>query len=387
MNQHKPALFVVCIAPQAIEWFFNGHLEALRDRYRVTVLTNLGLFPELTKTDGVNYISIPSERAISVFKDMVSLFVIGKIIVSIRPKTVIGLSSKSSLLSLPLSRMFGVRDRVHIFQGQVWANFSGLKKQVFKMLDRFIWSCTTKGLCVSESERIFLINSGIVNKEGRLPAVLGAGSICGVRPSIVLAAKKYSSQLRQAKTKDNLALGYVGRIHPDKGIDLLFEICRELKLRFGLDHSLTIAGPVDGIERGSLINKANQLGGIGVDVKLIPELISPEIIYPRLDLLVIPSSREGFCNAVIEAAVFGVPSIGSDIPGLRDSIAHNRTGILSERDAVAFAEAIKGAWSDGRVAQLGREARSRAKKEFSHECVISLFVQFIEERGSNDPVF
>ena len=387
MNHNKPDLFVVCIAPQAIEWFFNGHVEALRTLYNVTVFTNLSLFPNLTKIDEVTYVSILSERRISVFQDLVSLCIVGKNIVARHPQIVIGLSSKSSLLSLPLGRLFGVKDRIHIFQGQVWANFTGFKKLTFKMLDRFIWSCSKRGLCVSESERIFLISSGIVNKAGRLPEVLGAGSICGVRPSIVLAANKHSRQLRRSKAEDKPALGYLGRIHPDKGIDLLFKICRELKLSFGLDHSLTIAGPVDGIERGSLINKANQLGGIGVDVKLIPELISPEIIYPRLDLLVIPSSREGFCNAVIEAAVFGVPSIGSDIPGLRDSIAHNRTGILSERDAVAFAEAIKGAWSDGRVAQLGREARSRAKKEFSHECVISLFVQFIEERGSNDPVF
>lgn len=49
----------------------------------------------------------------------------------------------------------------------------------------------------------------------------------------------------------------------------------------------------------------------------------------RAHLLVHPSQREGWGINVIEANAMGTPAVGYRVPGLRDSIVHDETGILS----------------------------------------------------------
>lgn len=49
----------------------------------------------------------------------------------------------------------------------------------------------------------------------------------------------------------------------------------------------------------------------------------------RAHLLFVPGVREGFGINVIEAASQGTPSVGYDVPGLRDSIRNGSTGLLA----------------------------------------------------------
>jgi len=48
----------------------------------------------------------------------------------------------------------------------------------------------------------------------------------------------------------------------------------------------------------------------------------------RAYVLLAPSIREGWGQVVIEANAHGTPAIGYDVPGLRDSIRHMKTGML-----------------------------------------------------------
>ena len=51
-------------------------------------------------------------------------------------------------------------------------------------------------------------------------------------------------------------------------------------------------------------------------------------VYALLDVLVLPSLREGFPNVLLEAAAMEIPSLASDIPGCRDAVAHDYSGAL-----------------------------------------------------------
>ena len=52
-----------------------------------------------------------------------------------------------------------------------------------------------------------------------------------------------------------------------------------------------------------------------------------EKYYAAMDVLILPSYREGFGNVVIEAAAMGIPAIITDIPGPTDAIEYAKTGI------------------------------------------------------------
>lgn len=78
-------------------------------------------------------------------------------------------------------------------------------------------------------------------------------------------------------------------------------------------------------------------------------------------LLLHPAHHEGWGTVVMEAATVGVPTIGFDVPGVRDSVADGITGVLVPDDESAFADAwISLATDADRRRTMAEAARDRA---------------------------
>ena len=67
-----------------------------------------------------------------------------------------------------------------------------------------------------------------------------------------------------------------------------------------------------------------------LNIQFISETKNPEKYIALSDVLCLPSYREGFGNVVIEAASMKVPSVVSNIYGLKDSIIDGETGLYFE---------------------------------------------------------
>lgn len=104
----------------------------------------------------------------------------------------------------------------------------------------------------------------------------------------------------------------------------------------------------------------------------------PREWYQALDLLLMPSEREGLSNALLEAMACGVPCLSHRSCGAEDVILDGRTGWI--RDWQGAAEILRD-WSE--VASLpitglgdvGHAARQRAEQEFSIECMLDRYDQ------------
>ena len=154
------------------------------------------------------------------------------------------------------------------------------------------------------------------------------------------------------------AIGYVGRLVPEKGVDLLLEAVAELP---GMWRLLVVgAGP----ERDRLETLARRLGLTNqVSFEgIIPSLRMPAF-YRELDALVLPSrSRpnwvEQFGRVLIEAMACGVPVVGSDC-GEIPNVVEDAGLIFPENDAGSLRECLAhlmreaDLWAD--LAQRGRE--------------------------------
>jgi glycosyltransferase involved in cell wall biosynthesis len=119
---------------------------------------------------------------------------------------------------------------------------------------------------------------------------------------------------------------------------------------------LVIAG--DGPERPYL----ESLAGPGV---LFTGRVSEEQKHRLLSwawLLVHPALIEGWGIVVTEAALRGTPAVGFDVPGLRDSVEHGRTGLLARSEAEFASSWASLALSHERRAALGEAARQRASR-------------------------
>lgn len=123
-------------------------------------------------------------------------------------------------------------------------------------------------------------------------------------------------------------IGYLGRLKKYKSVeDLLSALV--IVLKEVPDARLVIVG--DGDARPSL-------EGVASELKISPRVeflgfVSPAEKIRRLqamNVVVNTSAKEGWGLTVIEANACGVPVIASDVPGLRDSVLHEKTGLLYE---------------------------------------------------------
>jgi len=119
----------------------------------------------------------------------------------------------------------------------------------------------------------------------------------------------------------------VTRLMKYKGVQLAFMAFRRI-VRESPEARLVIAG--SGPYQTELEKMASDFG-ISNNVKFLGR-ISDEgklKLYSESRVMISPSQREGFGMSVIEANSVGTPVVGWNVPGSRDSILHNETGLLA----------------------------------------------------------
>lgn len=163
----------------------------------------------------------------------------------------------------------------------------------------------------------------------------------------------------------------IGRLAPSKRYGHAIEALADLR-RTHPQASLTILG--EGRERPRLEALATRLGLLE-DVHL-PGRVSEEEktqLLTEADALVGTSAREGWGLTVTEAAVRGTPSVVYDIPGFRDSVAHDRTGLLTPPTPTALASSVRRLLDNVELFDRLRGEAWRTAQELSWERTADVF--------------
>lgn len=182
---------------------------------------------------------------------------------------------------------------------------------------------------------------------------------------------------------DKLRFIYVGRISPEKGVDVLVDAFAKVEsLRPGRA-SLRVCGTGDSRVAMPIVRRAR-----GLDVeKKIEWLGHVPDVYPELsasDAVVVPTrAPEAFGLAALEGMSQGLPAIGTSGGALPEIIRDGIDGlIVPPGDAEALAQAmLRLIDNPGDASAMGRNARRRAAEDFS----FSSFADKIESiyRGSD----
>jgi Glycosyltransferase len=135
--------------------------------------------------------------------------------------------------------------------------------------------------------------------------------------------------------QDAMIFTYVGRISPEKDLDILTEVIRRVKARYGEKAVFVIVGDGPYLEQ-----MKHDLGDKAVFTGFFKgEQLSAA--YASSDLFVFPSTTETFGNVVLEAMCSGVPAIVPQSGGVAEIVEDCRNGYLvPPRDAAAFVEII-----------------------------------------------
>jgi glycosyltransferase involved in cell wall biosynthesis len=185
---------------------------------------------------------------------------------------------------------------------------------------------------------------------------------------------------------DEVLVGVVGRLVREKGYRELFAAARSLRER-GSRARFVVLGPSEPDKHDGIAASELQ-AAIGDGVIHLGVRHDVERLYAAMDVFCLPSHREGFPRAAMEAAAMGLPVVASDIRGCRQVVDHGRTGLLVPvADPRALAAAIQGMVDDeaGRAA-MGGAARQRARREFDDrrqvEITLDVYRRLLRDRTS-----
>lgn len=246
-----------------------------------------------------------------------------------------------------------------------------LKKFVYAAMDRLGASSVAAYVAVAEH-----IKRKLVEERG-LPAEKVVRIYNGVAPELYRCSARDAAAARAAcniPAGRFLAAAFC-RLSPEKGLFTLLEAVA-LNAGSGIQYLLAGAGPLE----AELKARAASLG-IEKDVVFAGFVQDPVPLLCAADLVLLPSLREGFPVALLEAMAAGKPVVASRIEGIDESVEDGRSGLLVPAgDAPALAAAIKRISSDAAAAaDMGRQGRRRAAENFSEERMIKAHQELYEE--------
>jgi glycosyltransferase involved in cell wall biosynthesis len=359
--------------------FLRDHIKILSHEYHISVVFNTGKLKELTLPD-IPAVVLPVKimRGLSPLHDLaafVQLFMLFRksdfdIVHSITPK--------AGLLAMLAGMFAGVHIRIHTFTGQVWVTRGGFMRHLLKAADRLINFAATNILVDSISQREFLIREGVIT--GEKSCVLAKGSICGINPRRFRLDNDARRNIRKQLgiPVEDLVFLYLGRLNRDKGLlDLAQAFAKVASSASGNVHLLIVGPDEEEIcpQIESLCKPcAEKLHFVGYTEK-------SEAYMAAADVFCLPSYREGFGSVILEAAAVGIPSIGSRIYGIIDAIEDGVTGLLHEpRNIRELTEKmLQLAENPEQRHTLGREARSRALRDFNADTVTTAMADYYRE--------
>jgi glycosyltransferase involved in cell wall biosynthesis len=160
------------------------------------------------------------------------------------------------------------------------------------------------------------------------------------------------------------AIGFVGRLSVEKGVDLLVEALARVAPQSGQAVHLLLAG--EGPERAALEAQVQALGLAG-RVHFAGNVADTRRVYSAVQLIVLPSLTEGLPMTALEAMACERPLVATAVGEMPTLIEAAKTGWLIERrDASELAKLLDSAMSDGaRLRAMGVEARRRVAADFS----------------------
>jgi len=353
----------------------TGHLRSLREEgFSVTLVSGPGeLSTRIAEMEGVEVISIPMRRGIAVIADMVSMARLCRVIRRIKPDLTEFSTPKAGLLGTMAAKIAGVPRRVYMLRGLKLERSNGLKWHLLLMAERIAAACADVVLCNSASLRAEAVALGIC------PAaklrLLGSGSSNGVDVQRFAPGRnEVGSDLGIPANAQ--VIGFVGRLTRDKGVPELIEAFELIRVAAPRAH-LLLVGWFDEAEDALSEELMARIKG-HPQIHLTGFVRDTSPYYRAMDVMVLPTWREGFPNVVLEAAATGIPVVTTIATGSRDSVVPEVTGLLIPPGyPVAISEAVVRLLRDGDLRwRMGLAARAWILEHFVDEQVLGRTAAF-----------
>lgn len=377
MNINQKKIIRAATIDWSVDFFRDIMIKMRKKGYNMIALSSPG--DKLTKLNtefGFQIIEVPMARHISIWKDIKALAKMISVFRKEKPIIVHSITPKAGLLCMIAAWLVRVPMRIHTFTGLVWPTATGFKKKILMTTDIVICSCATH--IIPEGEGVkYDLQTYITNKDMH---VLGFGNVQGVDLSFW---NPYN--YKDLKENDVFQFLFTGRIVGDKGINELVWAFVKLHELYP-DTRLMLTGVYEK-ELDPLLNETEKEIYTNDSIEINGPFKGDDLVklYAQADCFVMPSYREGFPNAVLEAGAMGLPQIVTDINGSREIIIHGENGlIVPAKDKEALFEAMRLLYEDENLRnKLSSKARemiaSRFERSFVQKCQIDFYKEILEK--------
>ncbi|MGO9571511.1 MAG: glycosyltransferase family 4 protein [Desulfomonilaceae bacterium] len=396
--KNKLTLVQVTTVPITLYMFFSGQIAFLSRRgFEFIGVSSPGAeLDEFSRTEGVPVHAVPMTRGISPAADLISLIRLWRLFRRIQPDIVHGSTAKAGLLSMVAATLAGVPIRVYTLHGLMIEIREGVARKLLKGMEWIACHCAGQVLAVSRSVADTVVSEGLC--PSHKIKILANGSANGVD-----AEKKYNPK-RIDEADRNLyrqelnlgsgaiVIGYVGRLVRDKGIVELASAWTRLRNQ-SEDTYLLMIGPPESHNPVP----PDVLNGLRQDLRVrmidfVPKEEMPHY-YAIMDMVVLPTYREGLPTVVLEASAMGLPVVASEVTGCVDAVLDGVTGTLvAPRDIESLTTAVHTYLENPELRQThGRAGRERMLREFKPvliwEALYEEYTCQLQKKGLAVPAF
>jgi glycosyltransferase involved in cell wall biosynthesis len=330
----------------------------------------------LAADEEADYISIPIRRGIALLADAISVFRLWRTLRHLAPALTEFSTPKAGLLGNIAACLCAVPARVYFLRGLRFETARGLRRQLLKSTERLAAACAHVVVCNSESLRRKGCSLGLA-PENKL-RVIAAGSSNGV-DTTRFAPGPDTVREGLGIAAGTQVIGYVGRLTRDKGIPELLDAFDQLLTSLP-NTVLLLVGWFD--ESEDALTALHRVR-IETHSRIVCTGFVPDTApyYRAMDLLVLPTWREGFPNVALEAAASGVPVISTLATGARDAVLSGVTGLLvPPGDSYTLGEVMMILLQHPRPRlAMGEAARRWVTQEFMDSSVLGQTVAFYRQ--------
>ena len=379
MNHKKKLLYLI-----TEDWFFCSHfleraLAAKNVGYEIIVCSKENKDKNKIEEYGIKFQEIKFNRKnINPFYEFLILIKIINIYKKYSPDIVHHIAFKPIIYGSIAAKINNIRSVLNapVGMGYVFTSDS-IKAKVIRPLIKFLlkFLLSSNGVKNKKNKVVFennddlkyFVNIGAVNYKDTF-LIRGAG---------VNIDKNFVNFKRSNKVP---IVALVGRMLKDKGIYEFVDAVKLLKKK-NIKAKFLLIGGVDNFYSSSISLKVLRKWHYDKIIEWLGFVKNVDEILEKIDILCLPSYREGLPKALIEGAAKGLPIVTTNTVGCKDVVEDGINGFLVPvKNSIALAKALSVLIKDEDLRfKMGCESYKTASRKFASSIVIEQTMAIYDE--------
>lgn len=354
-------------------------IELSNAGHDVLLISPAGRYGELLSSLGLRWMALPMERrSLNPLREARLVLWLYRLFRKEHVDLVHSFTIKCAVYGSLAARLARVSARVNAVAGMGYIFTSNdLKARLLRPIVRGLMQLALAGgntrLILQNSDDVTFFDRAQLMKSTQIRLIPGSGVDC----------QRFRPLIRERANKD-FRVVLAARLLWDKGIAEYVAAARQLRAAGHKINFLLAGNPDPGNPASvpSVVIKEWVEEGL---IEWLGHIDDMPALLASVDVVVLPSYREGLPKTLIEAAACALPLITTDVPGCREVVTNGVDGLLVPvRNSRALANAIARLQDDRELsAQLGFAAREKVLREFDERIVIKRTIAVYQELITN----